>query len=81
MSIEASFDIHAHELIAHEIMDLYVDIFEVEKIKTMTSGEKPLNPALFGFTNETIPFDKLKENGQVEMEKVPRDFHQVKIHE
>lgn len=59
-------------------MDLYVDVFKVEKSETMTSGAKPLNPVLFGFTSGNIPFDKLKENNQLEMEKYLENFIKLK---
>lgn len=78
MSAEADMSIDVN---VYEVMDFYADVFQVENTEVVTYNEKSLDPDVVIFNKELNRYDKLKENGQVELEKITKDFYQVEIHE
>ncbi|WP_034551820.1 hypothetical protein [Carnobacterium funditum] len=62
-------------------MDFYADVFQVENSERMTYDENTLDSDVVAFNNDFNRYDKLKENGQVEIEKMTKDFSQFVIHE
>lgn len=75
MSIESSMNLNVYE-----VMDFYTDVFEVEKNGLIINDENTVDPDVVLFNNEINRYDKLKENGQVEIEKITKDIYQVEIH-
>lgn len=78
MTAEADMSIDVN---VYEVMDFYADVFQVENTEVVTYNEKSLDPDVVIFNKELNRYDKLKENGQVELEKITKDFYQVEIHE
>jgi uncharacterized glyoxalase superfamily protein PhnB len=64
----------------YQVADFYADVFQVENNEMMIDSESTLDPDVIIFNNDLNRFDKLKENGQVEIEKMTRDFSQVQTH-
>lgn len=65
---------------AYDVIDFYIDVFQVENGKGLIYDEKSLDPDVVIFNSELNRYDKLKENGQAEFEKRTKDFYQVEIH-
>lgn len=78
MSLETSTSINVN---VYQVMDFYADVFEVENNERIAYDEKTLDRDVVIFNKETNRFDKLKENGQVEIEKMTNDFQQMATHE
>ena len=77
MSTESAMNLNIN---VYEVMDFYADVFEVEKYGLITNDENTFDPDVVLFNNEINRYDKLKENGQVEIEKRTKDIYQVEIH-
>lgn len=77
MSTESAMNLNIN---VYEVMDFYADVFEVEKNGLITNDENTFDPDIVLFNNEINRYDKLKENGQVEIEKITKDIYQVEIH-
>lgn len=77
MSAESAMSLNLN---VYEVMDYYADVFEVEKNEPITNDENAFDPDVVLFNNEINRYDKLKENGQVEIEKITKDIYQVEIH-
>ncbi|MER2226988.1 MAG: hypothetical protein ABS916_08050 [Carnobacterium sp.] len=77
MSTESAMNLNIN---VYEVMDFYADVFEVEKNGLITNDENTFDPDVVLFNNEINRYDKLKENGQVEIEKITKDIYQVEIH-
>lgn len=77
MSTESAMNLNIN---VYEVMDFYADVFEVEKNGLITNDENTFDPDVVLFNNEINRYDKLKENGQVEIEKRTKDIYQVEIH-
>ncbi|SEL15225.1 hypothetical protein SAMN04488700_0600 [Carnobacterium iners] len=69
------------DVIHYKAIDFCTIVFEVEKDESTNYSEKTLDPDIIIFNNQKNRFDKLKENGQVEIEKITKDISQPKIHE
>jgi len=78
MSIETGMSIDVN---VYEVVDFYADVFEVEKNEQITNDENMFNADVVLFNNEINRYDKLRENGQLEMEKRIKDIYQTEIHE
>lgn len=78
MSEEISMSININ---VYQVADFYADVFQVENSEMMIDSETILDPDVIIFNNDLNRFDKLKENGQVEIEKMTKDFSQVETHE
>lgn len=78
MSIETGMSIDVN---VYEVVDFYADVFEVEKNEQIAYDENMLNADVVLFNNEINRYDKLRENGQLEMEKRIKDIYQTEIHE
>ncbi|WP_035051663.1 hypothetical protein [Carnobacterium pleistocenium] len=82
MSIETGMSIDVN---VYEVADFYADVFEVEKneeivSEEITNDENMFNADVVLFNNEVNRYDKLRENGQLEMEKRLKDIYQTEIH-
>lgn len=77
MSAESAMSLNLN---VYEVIDFYTDVFEVEKNELITDDENTFDPDVVLFNNEINRYDKLKENGQVEIEKITKDIYQVEIH-
>jgi len=77
MSTESAMNLNIN---VYEVMEFYADVFEVEKNELRTDDENTFDPDIVLFNNEINRYDKLKENGQVEIEKITKDIYQVEIH-
>ena len=77
MSTESAMNLNIN---VYEVMEFYADVFEVEKNGLITNDENTFDPDIVLFNNEINRYDKLKENGQVEIEKITKDIYQVEIH-
>ena len=77
MSTESAMSLNLN---VYEVIDFYADVFEVEKNELITDDENTFDPDVVLFNNEINRYDKLKENGQVEIEKITKDIYQVEIH-
>ncbi|WP_407372060.1 hypothetical protein [Carnobacterium sp.] len=77
MSTESAMNVNIN---VYEVMDFYADAFEVEKIELIPDDETTFDPDVVLFNNEINRYDKLKENGQVEIEKITKDIYQVEIY-
>ena len=77
MSTESAMNLNIN---VYEVMEFYADVFEVEKNELRTNDENTFDPDIVLFNNEINRYDKLKENGQVEIEKITKDIYQVEIH-
>ncbi|MER2174793.1 MAG: hypothetical protein ABS911_08950 [Carnobacterium sp.] len=77
MSTESAMNLNIN---VYEVIDFYADVFEVEKNELRTDDENTFDPDIVLFNNEINRYDKLKENGQVEIEKITKDIYQVEIH-
>lgn len=64
----------------YQVADFYADVFQVEDNDEMIDSESTLDPDVIIFNNDLNRFDKLKENGQVEIEKMTKDFSQIQTH-
>lgn len=64
----------------YEVMDFYADVFEVEKNEMITYDEGALDFEVVIFNNEPNRYDRLKENGQLETEKITKNSYYVKDH-
>lgn len=64
----------------YEVMDFYADVFEVEKNEMITYDEDSLDFDVVIFNNEPNRYDRLKENGQLEIEKITKNIYHVKVH-
>ncbi|WP_373471970.1 hypothetical protein [Carnobacterium alterfunditum] len=78
MSIETGMSIDVN---VYEVVDFYADVFEVEKNEQIDYDENMINADVVLFNNEINRYDKLRENGQLEMEKRIKDIYQTEIHE
>ncbi|SIO24602.1 hypothetical protein SAMN05878443_2161 [Carnobacterium alterfunditum] len=78
MSIETGMSIDVN---VYEVVDFYADVFEVEKNEQIAYDENMINADVVLFNNEINRYDKLRENGQLEMEKRIKDIYQTEIHE
>lgn len=78
MSIETGMSIDVN---VYEVVDFYDDVFEVEKNEQIAYDENMINADVVLFNNEINRYDKLRENGQLEMEKRIKDIYQTEIHE
>lgn len=65
----------------YQVADFYADVFQVEDNDRMIDSNDTLDPDVIVFNNELNRFDKLKENGQVEIEKMTKDFSQFQTHD
>ena len=65
----------------YQVADFYADVFQVEDTDKMIDSNDTLDPDVIIFNNELNRFDKLKENGQVEIEKMTKDFSQIQTHD
>ena len=77
MALETGMSIDVN---VYEVMDFYADAFQVEKSERVNYDEKSLDPDVVVFNSVLNRYDKLKENGQAEFEKMTKDFYQVEIH-
>lgn len=77
MSIETGMSIDVN---VYEVVDFYADVFEVEKNEQIAYDENMINADVVLFNNEINRYDKLRENGQLEMEKRIKDIYQTEIH-
>lgn len=78
MSIETGMSIDVN---VYEVVDFYADVFEVEKNEEIINEDNMFNADVVLFNNEINRYDKLRENGQLEMEKRFKDIYQTEIHE
>ncbi|MBT2732893.1 hypothetical protein [Carnobacterium sp. ISL-102] len=78
MSIETGMSIDVN---VYEVVNFYADVFEVEKNEQIAYDENMINADVVLFNNEINRYDKLRENGQLEMEKRIKDIYQTEIHE
>lgn len=65
----------------YQVADFYADVFQVEDTDKMIDSNDTLDPDVIIFNDELNRFDKLKENGQVEIEKMTKDFSQIQTHD
>ena len=65
----------------YQVADFYADVFQVEDTDRLIDSNNTLDPDVIIFNNELNRFDKLKENGQVEIEKMTKDFSQIQTHD
>ena len=65
----------------YQVLDSYTDIFQVENVEAVIYDESTLDPDVIVFNKDLNRYDKLKENGQIELEKMTKDVYQVEIHE
>lgn len=70
MSEETSVNINVN---VDEVMDLHADVFEIEENKMVPQDENALDLDVVLFDNEKKRYDKLKENGQLEIKKRTKD--------
>ncbi|WP_414839443.1 hypothetical protein [Carnobacterium sp. TMP28] len=78
MSLETTF---YFDSIHYKATDFYTTVFEVEKDESTVYNEKTLDADMIIFTNQKNRFDKLKENGQIEIEKTTKDRSQPDTHQ
>ncbi|MCA9764970.1 MAG: hypothetical protein KC455_00975 [Carnobacterium sp.] len=67
--------------IHYKATDFYTTVFEVEKDESTVYNEKSFDPDMIIFNNQKNRFDKLKENGQMEIEKITKDRSQPNTHQ
>ena len=78
MSEEAAVSVDVN---VYQVLDSYTDIFQVENVEAVIYDESTLDPDVIVFNKDLNRYDKLKENGQIELEKMTKDVYQVEIHE
>lgn len=59
----------------YEVMDFYADVFEVEKNEMIIYDENILDSDVVLFINEKNRYDILKENGQIEIDRLTKDIY------